>query len=57
MYKLKAYEYPRRTDEDGEKMLAYLNTLYADKQTFGLRADSLKKAVHQRLGIDTMLAI
>ena len=24
MYKLKAYEYPRRTDADGEKMLAYL---------------------------------
>mgnify|MGYP003174594331 FL=1 len=56
MYKLKAYEYPRRTDEDGEKMLAYLNTLYADKQTFGLRADSLKKEVRQRLGIDAMLA-
>ena len=56
MYKLKAYEYPRRTDEDGEKMLAYLNTLYADKQTFGLRTDSLKKEVRQRLGIDAMLA-
>lgn len=37
-------------------MLAYLNTLYADKQTFGLRADSLKKEVRQRLGIDAMLA-
>lgn len=43
MYKLKAYEYPRRTDADGEKMLAYLNTLYADKQAFQLRADSLKR--------------
>ena len=32
IYKLKAYEYPRRTDADGEKMLAYLNTLYADKE-------------------------
>ena len=43
LYKLKAYEYPRRTDADGEKMLAYLNTLYADKQAFELRADSLRK--------------
>ena len=43
MYKLKAYEYPRRTDADGEKMLAYLNTLYADRQAFELRVDSLKK--------------
>lgn len=43
MYKLKAYEYPRRTDADGEKMLAYLNTLYTDRQSFQLRADSLKR--------------
>lgn len=56
LYKLKAYEYPRRTDADGEKMLAYLNTLYADKQAFELRADSLRKEVRQRLGIDTLLA-
>ena len=48
MYKLKAYEYPRRTDADGEKMLAYLNTLYTDQQSFQLRADSLKKEVRQR---------
>ena len=56
MYKLKAYEYPRRTDADGEKMLAYLNTLYTDRQSFQLRADSLKKEVRQRLGIDPLLA-
>ena len=56
IYKLKAYEYPRRTDADGEKMLAYLNTLYADKEAFELRADSLRKEVRQRLGIDLLLA-
>lgn len=55
-YKLKAYEYPRRTDADGEKMLAYLQTLYADKQAFELRADSLRKEVRQRLGMDALLA-
>lgn len=56
IYKLKAYEYPRRTDADGEKMLAYLNTLYADKEAFELRTDSLRKEVRQRLGIDLLLA-
>ncbi|MFV0587201.1 DUF3826 domain-containing protein [Bacteroides reticulotermitis] len=56
MYKLKAYEYPRRTDEDGEKMLTYLNTLYANKEAFELRADSLRKEVRQRLQIDGLLA-
>lgn len=56
MYKLKAYEYPRRTDADGEKMLAYLNSLYADKEALELRADSLRKEVRRRLGIDALLA-
>lgn len=56
LYKLKAYEYPRRTDADGEKLLAYLNTHYTDKAAFELRADSLKKEVRQRLGIDKLLA-
>ncbi len=31
VYKLKPYEYARRTDADGEKMLAYLSSLYTDK--------------------------
>lgn len=56
VYKLKSYEYPRRTDADGKKMLAYLNTLYTDKLTFEQRADSLRKEVRQRLRIDTLLA-
>ncbi len=56
MYKLKVYEYPRRTDADGEKMLNYLNTLYSDKQSFELRSDSLRKEVRQRLGIDRLLS-
>lgn len=54
-YKLKSYEYPRRTDADGEKMLAYLNTLYGDKQTWESRTACLRKEVRQRLGIDTIL--
>lgn len=54
-YKLKNYEYPRRTDADGKKMIDYLNGLYADKQAFGFRADSLRREVRQRLRIDALL--
>lgn len=55
LYKLKVYEYPRRTDADGTKMLAYLNTLYSDQQQWEQRAAILKQEVRQRLGIDTLL--
>ena len=55
LYKLKAYEYPRRTDSDGEKLLAYLSTLYADKQAWEQRATVLRAEVRQRLGVDTLL--
>ena len=56
VYKLKAYEYPRRTDADGEKLLTYLNSLYQDKSSWESRRDSLRKEVRQRLGVDTILA-
>lgn len=55
LYKLKAYEYARRTESDGEKLLAYLQTLYADKQSWEQRAALLRTEVRQRLGIDTLL--
>lgn len=55
VYKLKSYEYPRRTDEDGKKMLAYLNTLYSDKQAWETRAACLRKEARERLGIDSIL--
>lgn len=55
-YKLKPYEYPRRTDADGEKLLNYLNGLYTDKATWEQRRKLLKAEVRQRLGIDEMLA-
>lgn len=54
-YKLKNYEYARRTDEDGVKMLAYLNTLYNDKASFEKRATQLRAEVRQRLGVDALL--
>lgn len=55
-YKLKPYEYPRRTDADGEKLLNYLSGLYADKAAWEQRRKLLKVEVRQRLGIDEMLA-
>lgn len=54
-YKLKSYEYPRRTDEDGEKMLAYLHTLYKDQASWEARKAILRAEVRQKLGIDPIL--
>lgn len=55
-YKIKAYEYPRRTPEDGAKMLAYLNTLYKDSAEWSVRRTTLKKEVREKLQIDSALA-
>ena len=56
LYKVKPYEYARRTPEDGKKMIAWLTSLYADKAQWEARKDSLKKEVRARLGIDPLLA-
>ncbi|KAA6349917.1 hypothetical protein EZS27_002708 [termite gut metagenome] len=55
VYKLKPYEYPRRTPEDGKKMLAYLNSLYVEKQSWEIRKAQLRTEVRRKLGIDTLL--
>ena len=55
LYKIKPYEYPRRHTEEGAKMLAYLNTLYADRASWESRRDTLREEVRQRLGIDAFL--
>ncbi len=56
-YKLKKYEYARRTDADGEKLLSYLCTLYDDQASFEKRKAVLKKEVRERLQIDKYLAM
>ncbi len=56
LYKLKKYEYARRTGEDGKKLLDYLSTLYTDKASFEERKAVLKKEVRERLKIDEALA-
>lgn len=55
-YKIKIYEYPRRTPEDGKKLLAYLNTLYSDSTGWNKRRAQLKKEVRELLKIDPILA-
>lgn len=55
-YKLKPYEYMRRVPADGEKMLAYLNTLYSDTISWQERANCLKREVRKILRIDELMA-
>ena len=55
VYKIKPYEYPRRHTADGEKMLAWLTSLYADRTQWEARRDTLRREVRQRLGIDDFL--
>lgn len=56
LYKIKPYEYARRTSSDGKKLLNYLSSLYADKSAWEDRSEKLKKEVRERLGIDELLA-
>ncbi len=55
-YKLKPYEYMRRTPEDGTKLLAYLNSMYQDTVSWNARKACLKKEVRELLKIDEALA-
>lgn len=55
-FKIKPYEYMRRTPADGEKLLAYLNTLYNNSTEWNARSAKLKTEVRQLLKIDEALA-
>lgn len=54
VYKIKAYEYARRTPEEGKKFLNYLNTLYNDKQSWETRKNDLRVCMTKALGLDPM---
>lgn len=56
LYKIKPYEYPRRYDADGFKMIAYLSGLYNDRGSWEARRDTLRKEVRDLLEIDDLLA-
>lgn len=51
-YKIKPYEYPRRHDEDGRKMLRWLSSLYSGRESFEVRRDSVRREVRHLLQID-----
>lgn len=55
LYKVKPYEYARRTPDDGKKLIAWLSSLYADKAQWEARKDSVRREVRKRLGIDPLL--
>ena len=55
VWKVKRYEYPRRQPADGEKLIAYLSGLYADKAQWEARRDTLRQEVRERLGISPLL--
>ena len=54
-YKIKLYEYPRRHEEEGQKMLDWLSSLYNNKEQWEARRDTLRKEVRQRLELDAFL--
>lgn len=56
VYKLKNYEYPRRTDADGKKMIDWLNGLYGDRESWENRAEQLRVEIRSRLELDEALA-
>ena len=55
-YKVKPYEYARRTPDDGRKMLAWLSSRYTGKAEWERRSDSLRSEVRHLLGIEPLLA-
>ncbi|MCM1163612.1 MAG: glycoside hydrolase family 43 protein [Muribaculaceae bacterium] len=57
LYKIRKYEQARRTDADGEKLIAYLNSLYADRSEWESRRDSLRSEVRSLLTIDRALSL
>ncbi len=54
VYKIKEYEYARRTPAYGQAFLTYLSGLYADQATWEARKDSLKEGFKQALGLSPM---
>ncbi len=54
-YKLKPYEYYRRTIQEGKKMLIYLRSQYPDKGKWEKRKFCLYQEVRKILSIDSLL--
>lgn len=55
-WKIKPYEYMRRFDSDGRKMVDWLNSLYSNREEWDLRRQGLRQEVRERLGIDPLMS-
>jgi hypothetical protein len=53
-YKLKYFEYHRKTPEEGKAQLDYLSSLYNNVQQWELRRDSLKKCMWEALQLSPL---
>lgn len=50
-WRIAPYHYPRRTPEEGRKMLLYLQSLYPTRAEWEARRDSLRRDVTERLAL------
>ncbi len=54
-YTIKPFEYYRRTPADGQKLVAYLPTLYTDRAAFEKRAATIRREAREKLEVDKLL--
>ncbi|MDP4276761.1 MAG: acetylxylan esterase [Bacteroidota bacterium] len=54
VYKIKDFEYPRRTPDYGKHYLAYLSTLYTDRSSWETRKKQLKAELIDAVGLNPM---
>lgn len=56
IYRIEPYEYHRRTVADGEKMLAWLSSLYGDREQWETRRELLREDVRRVMNMEPWLA-
>lgn len=56
VYEIKPFEYARRLPEDGEDILNYLQTVYADKASWEARRAVLQKELRENAGLNGLPA-
>jgi len=54
VYKIKPFDYARRSEADGKEYLDYLQTLYNDLPTWEARKQQLKIAIQSAVGLNPM---
>ncbi|EHQ30799.1 dienelactone hydrolase family protein [Mucilaginibacter paludis] len=56
VYKLRKFDYPRWTVEDGRQQLDYLSSLYNDVASFEKRKQAIRECVYSTLGLSPLPA-